>query len=501
MTKRQRAQLIIIIILLILLIIATAGYVNYRSTRKFGLGLELGESEAVPMPEFLYSFGGTGSDPLTRPLGVLVDGERCYVTDARRGVVDVFTLPGTKVSSFGKGNLLVPLYIEKHPKTGEFWVSDRRLRSIVVFSATGKYIRDFKPNLPKDQKAPFETKGFEWAPVAFDFGADGTLYAIDILNGHRLLIFGPDGKFKKSVGDVGLVADAGEDPGAFQFPNGLEVLDKEVWIADSNNRRLKVYDLNGDFKRIVPTEGLPRGFAFLPKKNEKQWLVVVDTLAHDATLWEAPTGNKLLTFGAQGVLDGQFNYPNDASTDARRRMFIADTANARIQVWGWPEEAAPVPGPRTPVEWGACASPLILFPIFIWRRKKKFFATHDFVDMAVETENVPLLPHSRRAWWLTHEDYEDFQEVEIDDVKFKDLFEGVDHSDADTKALSERFEITYERAMFLAIAQRADVFCTEDAEFRRIAKVLEIDVVDWDEFVERFKDGKHERRTRGEQRS
>ena len=38
----------------------------------------------------------------------------------------------------------------------------------------------------------------------------------------------------------------------------------------------------------------------------------------------------------------------------------------------------------------------------------------------------------------------------------------------------------------LSIAQRAKVFCTEDTELRASRRSLEIDVVNRDEFIERF---------------
>ncbi len=38
----------------------------------------------------------------------------------------------------------------------------------------------------------------------------------------------------------------------------------------------------------------------------------------------------------------------------------------------------------------------------------------------------------------------------------------------------------------LSIAQRSKVFCTEDPELRRLARVMEVDVVNRVEYIERF---------------
>jgi hypothetical protein len=486
-TRRRRRLIIALVILAILIALLTIAYVNYSKTRNIGFGLELNTGDTLAPPEFMYSFGSEGASRLQRPLGVFVDGDQVFVTDSRRGQVLVYTLEGKRVKSFGKGNLLVPLYIVRNPKTNQLWVTDRRLRSIEVFAADGKWLRTFDPKLPKNQLPKFETGKVQWAPVALAFAPDGTLYVTEILNGHRLLEFDPSGKFVKSTGTVGLVEKADQAPDAFQFPNSVKVAGNEVWVADSNNRRLKVYSRDLEFKRFLATSGLPRGFDFLARKGkEPQRLVVVDTLAHDATIWEAKSAKKILNFGGQGVLDGQFSYPNDVSTDGVRRMFVADTNNGRIQVWGWPAEANPIPTPRTPLQWLFCLSPLLLLPLLLLARRKRFFATADFVLAMYAAEEISLMPGGRRRWFVTPEDYDELKGLSQGDINLGELLNSAEHSESDARALMQRFELDYPTAVTLSIAQRAKVFCTENPELRRLARVVEIEVVNRTEFIERF---------------
>jgi DNA-binding beta-propeller fold protein YncE len=486
-TRRRRRLIIALVILAILLTLLSIAYVNYRATRNIGFGLDLNTDAVLAQPRYLYSFGSEGVNRLLHPLGVLVDGDNVYVTDSQRGEVIVYTLAGKRVKAFGKGHLLVPLYIVKNPKTGEYWVADRRLRSIEVFTSNGTWLRTFNPKLPKAQLPKFETGKIQWAPVALAFAPDGTLYVTEILNGHRLLEFDPTGKFVKSTGSVGIVEKADAAPDAFQFPNNVKVLGNEVWVADSNNRRLKVYSRDLEFKRFLVTSGLPRGMAFLPRKGgEPQRLVVVDTLAHDATIWEAKSAKKVLNFGTQGVLEGQFNYPNDVSSDGARRMFIADSSNGRIQVWGWPAEANPIPTPQTPLQWLFCLSPLLLLPLLLLTRRKRFFATADFVLAMYAAEEISLMPGGRRRWFVTPEDYDELEGLSQGDISLGELLNSSEHSESDARALMQRFELDYPSAVTLSIAQRARVFCTESAELRRLARVVEIDVVNRVEFLERF---------------
>jgi len=474
-------------VLSVLLLLLTAAYLNYRRTRDIGIDISFNQAEILPAPQYLYSFSGEGANRLARPLGVLASGGRVYVTDARRGVVDVFTDTGEFVASWGKGKLRVPLYVARHPQTGEFWVSDRRLRSIEIFDANGKHVRQFDPKLPADQLPAFDTGGVQWAPVALAFAPDGTLYATEILNGHRLLVFTPQGVFKRSVGTAGVVSEASEGPGVFQFPNSVKVQGDEVWVADSNNRRIQVFDREGESKRIVATQGLPRGFDFLPKltDEEPRRIVVIDTLSHDATIWDAEKAEKVLSFGGRGVLEGQFSYPNDASVDPKRMIFIADTANGRVQVWGWPAVSNPIPTPTTPTGWALCLSPLLLLPLLLLMRRRRYFATRDFVIALHELGELDRMVQRRVRWEVTPEDYEYLKDLEPQGrVELAQLLHEADHSDSDANALSERYELDMRDAITLSIAQRAKLFGTEDAELRRVARVLEVHVVDHAEFLE-----------------
>jgi sugar lactone lactonase YvrE len=488
MSRKRIRQLVAIAVLVLLLALLAAAYVNYRSTRRIGIDVTLNQSELLPAPQYLYSFSGEGDFRLQRPLGVLVSNGRVFVTDSRRGVVDVFTPAGRHLATWGKGNLMTPLYVAENPKTGEIWVTDRRLRQIAIFSKDGKFLRYFNPNLPKEQLPAFKTGGVQWAPIALAFAPDGTLYVTEILNGHRLLIFSPDGTFKASVGTAGLVNDAKLGPEVFQFPNSVKVIGNEVVVADSNNRRLQVFDLAGKYKRIVVTQGLPRGFDQLTKLSPKDptRVVVVDTLSHQATIWDLRKGTSILTFGSHGVLEGQFSYPNDVSVDGKRLIFIADTDNGRIQVWGWPAVANPIPTPTTPLGWLLCLSPLLLLPLLLLLRRRRFFATADFVTAMYEAEELPRMKQSRVRWEVTPEDYEVLRGITQGEVALEELLNPVEHSQADAQALQERYELDEKSAIVMSIAQRSKLFCTESMDLRRVARVMEIPVVDHAEFIAKY---------------
>jgi sugar lactone lactonase YvrE len=126
------------------------------------------------------------------------------------------------------------------------------------------------------------------------------------------------------------------------FPNGL-ALDKagNLYVTDSNNGRLLVFDSSGkQIARIgrgadTGKLGLPRGIAI----DGQDRVFVVDTTGQGVQVNRAFQGKPQLdylgTFGAQGVGDGQFSFPNGIAVDGRGHIYVADSANDRVQVWSY----------------------------------------------------------------------------------------------------------------------------------------------------------------------
>jgi sugar lactone lactonase YvrE len=482
-------------VLLILLALLVAYFMYYRSTRQLGFDIAPVGDELIEPPQYLFSFADAGGTRIQRPIGVLVSGDEVFVVDAVRNSIDVFDLDGEYIRSFGNNETVVPLYIAQNPLDDNIYVSDRRARTIHIFTPEGEYVGEFDPNLPEDQLPTFETQGYQWAPLALAFGEDGTFYVIDILKGHRLLVFSPEGEFLKSTGTAGTATLAEEFPELFLFPNGMIVHNDMVYVTDSNNRRVKVYDAEGEFDRIIVTEGLPRGIDFLApfptdEEDTPDRFVVVDTLAHDGTIW-SDDGVKILSFGERGLLEAQFSYPNGISIDTdTNKMYISDSANGRMQVWGWPDQISPVPIADVIPYWRWCFAPLLLLPLLLLLRKKRFHATKDFVDVMLEAEDVDTMPKRRRRWIATESDYELIKDYVQDDINLGELFHPMEYSDSDMRSIMDKLEVDEETAIILAIAQRAHVFCTEDIDLRRFAKTLEIEVVDREEFLEKYASNK-----------
>jgi hypothetical protein len=134
---------------------------------------------------------------------------------------------------------------------------------------------------------------------------------------------------------------------------------------------------------------------------------------------------------------------------------------------------------------GLAGAGLTLPLLGLWRRKK-FFATQDFIMEMYDREELDILKHRRRKWFVTEEDYEALKGIEQDDVKLEDVLHPREYSESDARDLMDRLEIDMKTAIILSIAKRIPVFVTEDTEYRRLAKSLDIDVYNRVEFLKKF---------------
>ena len=168
-------------------------------------------------------------------------------------------------------------------------------------------------------------------------GEDGLLYVADSAN-HRIVVFDEAGNVINSMGRYGLASDAGGGEGTLNEPWGVAAgPDGSVFVADTWNHRVVVFDAQGEFVRTWGSEG---AFSEDPMAFWGPRDIAVDA---DGQVYVADTGNKrVLVFtpegefvrqiGEAGVLEGQFEEPVGLAFDAEGNLYIADTWNRRVQV-------------------------------------------------------------------------------------------------------------------------------------------------------------------------
>ena len=165
--------------------------------------------------------------------------------------------------------------------------------------------------------------------------ADGTLYAADTTN-HRIWHVTSEGTVLETWGEHGV------EPGQFNEPWGIAVAaDGSVYVADTWNHRIQKFDAQGRYLTSWGTLAQvsvgdpagyslfygPRGIAIGPDGE----IYVTDTGNKRVQVFDAD-GAFLREFGGGGTWAGQMDEPVGIVIDETGLVYIADTWNRRIQV-------------------------------------------------------------------------------------------------------------------------------------------------------------------------
>jgi predicted membrane-bound mannosyltransferase/DNA-binding beta-propeller fold protein YncE len=172
-------------------------------------------------------------------------------------------------------------------------------------------------------------------------GPDGNIYILDTGN-HRVVVFDEQGRPVTSWGEQG------SGQGMFNEPWGIVADDEYVYVADTWNHRIQKFTLDGDFVLSFGQLGMladvgadsggyffgPRAIALLSNGQ----IAVTDTGNHRIQIFDRD-GNFLRATGSQGPQPGQMNEPVGLAA-AGGAVLLADTWNARVQ--RFTEEFVPI---------------------------------------------------------------------------------------------------------------------------------------------------------------
>lgn len=322
--KRRRRRKIVILLLLLGLLAVLLGIAIWYLLFRQPLPLPLPTNVDLPG----YSSAYYGSET---PIGVAVspDGDRIYVAQSEGDRVVVIldgrgSVIGTAQPSVDADRDHVPVWLAIDPLTSELYVSDRPTGNVYVYDRDGAFLRTLALAEPLAG----------WQPMGLAFDAAGNLYVADLA--------GEVARIEMFDREMNLVRTFGEGD-ALSFPNGIAVdKDGNVFVADSNNGRLRAYAADGTLVAQIARGsaegqvGLPRGIAV----DGRNRIYVGDATAHGVHVFQLTSGSDpdleyLGFFGGQGAQDGKFSFPNGVAADSRGRLYVADTRNDRIQLWSY----------------------------------------------------------------------------------------------------------------------------------------------------------------------
>ena len=251
---------------------------------------------------------------LNHPAGVTIADDLLLVADSGGKRILSYRIQGGEVTPDKVYPLpnMFPLMVEP-ADNGGLYVLDGRAREIFVLGPDGKVKGKYAAKGLPDSK--------RIVPRSIRTGADGTLLVLDIFSA-RVLVFDRGGNFLRQLpfpALYGAISDMTMDKRGNIYL--LDSVQAAVWVARSGTDSFEALTSgmkdNMNFPTSLATDNL--GNLFLVDKHGSGLAIV----GSDGTF----SGRRL----SMGWSDSHLYYPNEISISDDGNLFIADTANNRIQ--------------------------------------------------------------------------------------------------------------------------------------------------------------------------
>ena len=239
------------------------------------------------------------------------------------------------------------------------WAVDKGSDMVVKFSPAGKVLMVFgrkqeasdeetgpvkhpKPPLPAENGRFRQVTDVTWDPEGNIFISDGYINS-------RVAKIDRDGKWIKSWGD------RGEKPGEFNTPHSIAADAKgNIYVADRFNRRIQVFDSDGNFLRAITIDvpfdhgaapaignkpdpdatkgtfapGAPWTVCITPPPNQ----VLFASDAYPGRLYKISLDGKVLgVLGESGKQRKQFGWIHEIACPSEHVVYVAELLNWRVQ--------------------------------------------------------------------------------------------------------------------------------------------------------------------------
>jgi sugar lactone lactonase YvrE len=235
---------------------------------------------------------------------------KIYQYNTNYELIDTFKL----IDSVGTGFPLAMAIDD----SGKLWVANSNSHLISKFTQQGSLLLQF-------------AGGFSM-PSGFAFDNSGHIWVSDRLH-HKIKKFNQDGDSLFAFGTQG------SEPGEIDRPIGIAFHDDKIYVADSKNKRVSVFDTLGSFIDVIAdSAGIQMPFGLII--DSSGCLFVSDFLG-DQVIEFDPYGNQL--YKIDSILDAPTGLA--LSPDANI-LYVSDTRNKRVLAFQVRGEPPPGGGPQ-----------------------------------------------------------------------------------------------------------------------------------------------------------
>ena len=325
--------------------------------------------------QFISKWGSSGSNTgqFLWPDGIAISTDYILVADSYNHRIQKFDLSGNFIakwenSTSGNGHFKSPAGVANAPD-GSLYVADTSNNQIQKFDANGNFLTKWGSS--------GSGSGQFSLPAGVAVGPDGAVYVADTYN-NRIQKFDVNGSFITKWGSYG------GGSGQFGYPQAVAVdADGFVYVADTQSNRVQKFDNNGNFITTWGDLASPNGIAVGPgnfvyvtnlaRNNVQKY----DSNGNYITAWGVngglaspqgiavrsdgsvfvttielgryyymtygvdefdADGNSMGIWGSYGNGDGQFSTPLGVSIGPDGSVYVADSANNRIQKMSSPQD-------------------------------------------------------------------------------------------------------------------------------------------------------------------
>ncbi len=280
----------------------------------------------------IYVYTRTGSANVTTGTN------RIFVRSSSR--LFEFDPTGKYVREIGQGLYgFVQAHAVRVDREDNVWVVDEGANMVIKFDPQGHVLMTLgrKPEAienPVRPPSPNAGKGMGFPGDNFNGPSDvawdsaGDIFVADGTVPSRVAKFDKNGAFIKTWGG------RGDGPGQFSTPHSIVVDSKDnLYIADRGNKRIQVFDTDGNLKTQYTNVGAP--WALCITSGPHQYLYSSDSNTGDfdkATIYKMELDGTILgKFGAGGKQLKEFGTVHEMDCRKDSEVFVAEITNWRIQ--------------------------------------------------------------------------------------------------------------------------------------------------------------------------
>jgi len=314
--KLTKSALLNIVLSIVLVIIVGFGYFYLKKLSP----VEVITSNVTfsPSPQYTFDFAiYNGIKDFIDPYEVLAFNGSVYVSDTK-GKVVIFDRTGQVVKEVVSKDLQAP--------AGMFWdgqklyVADAEGAKVIAMDANGNILEQIE---------------LESNVLVADIVIDnGYMY---YLNNRPMFVEKYDLETQKVVKKFGGI---GKEEGKLYYPYDLTIRNGQVYVADSLNNRINIYDLDGEFIKTLPKKqegasggglSVPRGLAF----DREGRLLTVEGMGHRVTAMNEAGEIEFEITKSDQIEDEQRDIylPTDLTFDELGRLYVLEHANKRVLVY------------------------------------------------------------------------------------------------------------------------------------------------------------------------